>query len=123
MYVIGASHPNKAIAASILERLTARGERLVTDAEVFQEILHRYSSIGRRDAIQPAFDLLEALVEEVYPVSLAHVKSARSILLGYPRLSSRDAIHAAIMQAHEVKAIASFDEGFDLVPGLERLSK
>jgi hypothetical protein len=30
----------------------------VTDAEVLQEILHRYVAIDRRDAIQPAFDAL-----------------------------------------------------------------
>jgi len=29
----------------MLERLIAAGERLVTDAEVLQEILHRYTAI------------------------------------------------------------------------------
>ena len=33
---------------------------LLTDAEVLQEILHRYVAINRRDAIQPAFDALLA---------------------------------------------------------------
>lgn len=37
-------------------------ERLVTDAEVLQEILHRYVSIARSDAIQPAFDALLGLL-------------------------------------------------------------
>lgn len=46
MYLIGAPHPNKDIATAIIERLAAQGEKLVTDAEVFQEILHRYNAIG-----------------------------------------------------------------------------
>jgi hypothetical protein len=32
-------------------------QRLVTDAEVLQEILHRYVAIDRRDAIQPALEV------------------------------------------------------------------
>lgn len=39
----------------LLERLVSERQRLVTDTEVLQEILHRYVAIDRRDAIQPAF--------------------------------------------------------------------
>src|ERR1022692_1479833 len=42
MYLVGAAHPNKTSAQILLESLIAKGERLVTDAEVLQEILHRY---------------------------------------------------------------------------------
>ena len=58
MYLVGAEHPNKDGARRLLEQCIARGERLVADAEVLQEILHRYVAINRRDAIQPAFDAL-----------------------------------------------------------------
>jgi hypothetical protein len=40
----------------------------VTDAEVLQEIMHRYVAIDRRDAIQPAFDALFGVVDEVLSV-------------------------------------------------------
>ncbi len=53
MYLIGASHPHKTDAQRLLEKLVSNRERLVTDAEVFQEILHRYVAIDRPDAIQP----------------------------------------------------------------------
>src|SRR5579864_6491949 len=43
MYLIGAAHPRKAETQILLERLIAAGQRLVTDAEVLQEILHRYT--------------------------------------------------------------------------------
>ena len=60
MYLVGAAHPSKTEAQRYLERVISDGERLVTDAEVLQEILHRYVAIARRDAIQPAFDALPA---------------------------------------------------------------
>ena len=58
MYLVGASHPHKIAAQRMLEKLIRDRERLTTDAEVLQEILHRYVAIDRRDAIQPAFDAL-----------------------------------------------------------------
>ena len=58
MYLIGAAHPHKTEAQFILERLIAAGQRLVTDAEVLQEILHRYTSIEKREAIGPALQVV-----------------------------------------------------------------
>ena len=58
MYLVGAPHPHKAGARALLERFVSEGERLVTDAEVFQELLHRYAAIQRLDAIEPAFEAL-----------------------------------------------------------------
>jgi uncharacterized protein len=54
MYLVGAAHPHKAEAQILLERLIAAGQRLVTDVEVLQEILHRYAAINKREAIGPA---------------------------------------------------------------------
>ena len=71
MYLIGAPHPHKVDAQRLLERAAAGHERLVTDAGVLQEILHRYVALDRRDAIQPAFDLLLAVVDEVFPIDQA----------------------------------------------------
>ena len=58
MYLVGAEHPNKATARRVLERLVASGEPMVTSAEVFQEILHRYVALRRLDAVGPAFAVL-----------------------------------------------------------------
>lgn len=121
MYLVGASHPHKVDARRLLEEAIGRSERLVTDAEVLQEILHRYIAIDRRVAIQPAFDAVLGVVDEVYPVDVAAVEQAKSILYGKPRLSARDAIHVATMAAHGVHRIMSFDTGFDGVPGIERV--
>lgn len=121
MYLVGAPHPHKVDARRLLEEAIANGERLVTDAEVLQEILHRYVAIDRRHAIQPAFDVLLAVVDEVFPVDRDTVEQAKSIVYGKPRLSARDAIHLATMAVHGAKRIMSFDAGFDGFPGVERV--
>jgi len=122
MYLVGASHPHKIDAQRSLERLIGDRRRLVTDAEVLQEILHRYTAIDRRDAIQPAFDALLGIVDDVLSVDYAVVEAAKRIVLGYTRLSARDAIHLAVMQQHGIEQLLSFDTGFDVFPGIRRLS-
>jgi len=121
MYLVGAEHPNKPLAAAILQRLASQGERLVTDAVVFQEILHRYSAIRRTEMIQPAFNVLLGVVDEVFPIDLGCVESAKAVLLAYSGLSSRDAVHLAVMDIRSVKSIVSFDAGFDTVGGVNRI--
>ena len=121
MYLVGAPHPHKRDARRWLEELVSGQERLVTNAEVLQEILHRYTSIDRTDAIQPAFDALLGVVDEVFPVDQTAVERARQILLGRKGISARDAVHIAVMQIHGVKKILSFDAGFDGFPGITRL--
>src|SRR6185295_18533793 len=123
MYLIGAPHPHKDDARRLLERFVAERTPLVTDAEVFQEILHRYVAIDRRDAIQPAFDALQQLVDEVLAIDAAAVERARSLVLAYRTLSARDAIHAAVLQQHGITRIMSFDAGFDAIPGLIRIAE
>jgi uncharacterized protein len=122
MYLVGAEHPNKAAARRILETAIAAGERLVTDAEVFQEILHRYVAIDRREAIEPAFEVLLEIVDDVLDIGRADVLAAKRLVMTASGLSARDAIHVAVMQLHGIGSIASFDRGFDGIPGITRIA-
>lgn len=115
MYLVGAQHPNKVQSRAVLHQLLVQGRSLVTDAEVFQEILHRFHAIRRLDAIEPAFRALREIVDDVYPVTLPSVERGRSILESHA-VSARDAIHVAVMEANEVEEIFSFDPGFDSIP-------
>ena len=121
MYLVGAAHPHKADAQRLLEAAVVAGERLVTDAEVLQEILHRYVAIDRRDSIQPAFDAILGVVDEVFAVDAVAAERAKSIVLGRLRISARDALHLAVMEREGVERILSFDRGFDGVPGVTRI--
>lgn len=123
MYLVGAPHPHKVDARRLLESSVASNERLVSSAEVLQEIMHRYVAIGRRDVIQPAFDALLAVTDEIYAVGREDVEHAKKTLDGMPKLSARDALHVAVMQRREVRRIMSFDNAFDSVPGIERISR
>jgi uncharacterized protein len=122
MYLVGAPHPHKSDAQRWLEKLVSDRQRLVTDAEVLQEILHRYVAINRRDAIQPAFDAMLGIVDQVLVVDRSTAERAKEIVLGYRQLSARDAVHLAVMEHHGIERILTFDSGFDGFPGIARLS-
>ncbi len=122
MYLVGAPHIHKADAQRLLEKFINEGQRLVTDAEVLQEILHRFGAIQRRDAIQLAFNAVLGVVDEVLPIDRVAVERAKEIMFGYTGFSARDAVHLAVMEHHGINRIFSFDSGFDHFPGITRLS-
>ena len=121
MYLIGAPHPHKTEAQLLLERLIASGQRLVTDAGVLQEIVHRYAAIDRREAIGPAFQLVLDLVDDVLSIEKTDVLRAGEIVQSRALLSARDGVHIAIMERHGIRSILSFDADFDRWPGLKRI--
>jgi predicted nucleic acid-binding protein len=121
MYLVGAASPAKDTAQRLLEDCIGRSERLVTDVEALQEILHRYRVVRRPGAIQPAFDALLGVVDEVFPVDAADVERAKALTLGLTPLPARIALHVAVMERHGVSRVMSFDPDFDAVGWLERL--
>src|ERR1039457_6890980 len=121
MYLVGAEHPHRTESQVLLERLTAAGKQLVTDAEVLQEILHRYISIDRRNTIDRAFEVLLNTVDDVCAVEKSDVLRAAEIAQHRASFSARDAIHIAVMEHHGIQSILSFDADFDRWPGLQRI--
>lgn len=105
----------------LVERLIAAGRRLVTDAEVLQEILHRYTAIDRREAIGPALAAILAVVDDVFPIEKADVLRAAEIARNRVPMSARDAVHIAVMERHGISSLLSFDAGFDRWPALQRI--
>lgn len=121
MYLVGRPHPHKADAQLVLERLAVERGRLITSSEVFQEILHRYVSTECRDKIEPAFEVLRGLVDEVLAVEDQDVFLAKDLVHAHPSLSARDALHAAVMRRRQIAEIVTFDRGFDELSGIRRL--
>ncbi len=120
MYAAGASHRNKAGSVAFLERVASGEVDAVLDAEVLQEILHRYRAMGRWDQGRQVFDLARRIIPAVIPVTAEMLDRARALLDSYPRLMARDALHAAVCQESGLEAICSFDRDFDVVEGLKR---
>lgn len=128
IYARGKDHPHKEACARLILKIAdgsfARewGEP-VTDAEVFQELLYRYTMIGRWETgVQLYRDILE-LGMRVAPVDT----HALNILLDRAPdffragLSPRDMVHAGVMLAGGIRRIVSHDADFDRVPDLERM--
>lgn len=121
MYAGGAEHAHKQPCVNYLERV-ARGEvDAVIDAEVLQEILHRYRAIGRWEDGRRVYDLARRIVPIVLPIGSEAVDSARALMDRYGRLPARDAVHAAVARAHDIREICSYDGDFDQVEGIERV--
>jgi predicted nucleic acid-binding protein len=121
MYLVGADHQNKRAARLHLEQAVIENEPLATDAEVLQELLHRYAAIDRRDAIGPAWEAIVGVVDVVHPIELEDVTRARRLVGATPTLSARDAVHLAVMQRRGISRILTFDAGFDGIVGIERI--
>lgn len=121
MYLLGASHPHKDRSRQLLDACIVGGDVLVADVEVFQEILHRYQAINRKEAITPIFDLLKSILDETFPVEMLDLERAKEIVLGPAAVSARDSLHVAVMERRGVSKVMSFDSGFDRFPHLTRL--
>ena len=122
MYVAGRDHPNRAPARRLLERVRSGDVDACTSTEVLQEILYRYASLNRLDVAAEVYDLFVQVCPVVLPVTLADTDRAKSLIVERTGVSVRDAIHASVMFNHDMKVIASFDRGFDDIPGITRLS-
>ena len=120
MYLVGAPHPNKDRSVAVLTQLTRDGEHFVTDVEVYQEILHRYTAIRRPDAIDAAFESLDAIADDVLTFGMSEIRAARVLIGSVDGLSARDALHVAVMRKAGMNRILSFDVGFDNCPGIDR---
>ena len=120
-YLGGNPHSNRDRALETLDRLTGNREILVTDTDVYQEILHCYSSIGRRELIDRVFSRLNELVHQVLIYGMPEIHTARGLLDSVRGISARDALHVAVMRSAGITRIFSYDAGFDSVPGIERL--
>jgi len=122
MYAVGAAHPNKPPSIDYLRRV-ANGEiDAATDAEVLQEILHRYRAICRWDDGTRVYDLAKSLVPKVLPITSDTVDRARSLMETDSDLGARDAIHAAVALVNGCTAICSYHRAFDRIVGLGRVT-
>ena len=121
MYLVGAEHPNKQRVIELIPQLLSARERLVTSAETFQEILHRYLALRDRLHLNAAYEALEAMAAVVAEVTKDDVDGARAMSGNYPDLSSRDCLHVAVMSRIGCSRIWSYDTGFAAVGAIQRI--
>lgn len=121
IYAAGGPHALREPCRAALEAAVNRRVSLVTDSEVLQEILYRYFSLQQPDVAGEVYQAATGLCDDVLPVSERTTAKARVILLRYPNLSARDAVHVASMEEAGVQRLLSTDRDFDEVSEVRRI--
>ena len=121
MYAAGAPHTSKEPSAALLQRVALGQVDVAVDAEVLQEILHRYRAINHWVDGCRVYDLARKIVPTVVPITAEILDEARSLLDIHRQLMARDALHAAVCRKAGADAICSYDRDFDQIKGLQRL--
>jgi uncharacterized protein len=120
MYAVGAAHPNKQPSVAFLERVADGGFDATLDAEVLQEILHRYRAIDRWTDGRRVFDLACDLFPAVLPITGEVMDGARDLLDSYEHVMARDALHASVVLGYRLDGIVSYDRDFDVIAEVRR---
>ncbi len=94
----------------------------ITDAEVLQEMLHRYLALRLWPQGREVFRWFRELMQDrVETVIADDVEHAAGLADSHPGLQARDLVHAAVMRQLGIRQIVSTDKGFDRLPDVERL--
>ena len=116
IYAAGGDHPYKEPCARILRILADDPQPFVTDSEVLQELMHRYLASGRwtlgREVVR-AF--AKAMRGRIQAVHAEDVTLAAELADRHPEVSTRDLVHAAVMQRLGVERIISADTDFERI--------
>lgn len=120
MYAAGKNHPHKVSCIALLERVADGRLEALIDAEVLQEILHRYRALRRWKDGRNLYDLVRKIFPIVVPITAEATDRARDLLEEYDLLMARDALHAAIVELHAEGGICSYDTDFDRIKTLQR---
>ena len=122
IYAAGREHPNKEACARILMLAAEHPRSFVTDAEILQELMHRYLASGRwalgREVLQAFAEVMHGRIEPVYEEDI-HV--AAKLADQHAGVSARDFVHAAVMGRLGTGRIISADADFDRLPEVTRL--
>ncbi len=122
MYAAGHRSSQQQPCRAFLEKVVeGKAPPCCTNAEILQEILHRYRAIQQPQLGFRIFDSVVALGIPILPVGEDEVRRARRLLQAYPTLSTRDGVHAGVMEARGIVEVMSFDKGFGSVDWLRRI--
>ena len=122
IYAAGRAHSYKGPCGDILGLVAESPLSFVTDAEVLQELVHRYLAQDRwvlGKEVLRAFALV--MQDRIEPVYAGDILAAADLADRHPGISARDLVHAGVMRRLEVEHIITADTDFDRIPGITRL--
>jgi predicted nucleic acid-binding protein len=122
IYAAGREHPYREPCIRVLAAVNENPDGFVTDAEVFQEIMHHYRRTQRWDAGQTVVETFATMMRgRVSPVSIDDVLAAGRLTNEHQGLSTRDLLHLAVMRRLGVTRIVTADADFGRAPGVIRM--
>lgn len=121
IYAAGKAHPLQEEARRVLDRIAEGASHANVDAELLQEILHVYDARKERAKGFDTIDDLLVLFPNPIPIGREEIETARDLMRAYSFLGARDAIHAAVVQTHDLEGIVTADKIFDRIKGVKRL--
>ena len=121
MYAAGGDHPLRDPCRRIIDRISDGSLDAVTSAEVIQEILHRFLSIGRPESGATLIERTQDLMAPVLPITHALMRRVPLLAGRYPSLAARDVVHIATCVHEGIGEIITPDRGFDQVVELRRI--
>jgi hypothetical protein len=122
IYAVGRPHVFKDSCREILTLIAQYPSAFVTDADVLQELLHRYLRLQiwmeGRVVVRDFASLMRGRIEAVGPVDIERAASLADTHAGH---GGRDLVHAAVMSRVGSDQIVSADRDFDRFPDVRRL--
>ena len=122
MYAAGSEHPLRDPCRALLRRVSDGDLEAVISAEVVQEILHRFTRIGRPAEGTVLSRAALDLFAPVLPITHALMRRLPALIEQHPSLAARDLVHVATCLQEGITDIVSPDRGFDTVQGIRRLA-
>ncbi len=118
VYAQGRPHPYRESCLALVSKLTDLPSDYAIDVELLQEVLHVYSVRGERPVALSTFDRLLTLFPYPIVIQREEMVVARGLLERHQGLSSRDAIHAAVVFTQGFEGIITTDRVFGQIPEL-----
>ncbi len=109
MYAVGTRHPLRQAAIDFFANSINETTRLVTSAEVIQELLHAYLPVARSYRFSAAIELVEDYKIEVWSLDPEDVILAAHLHESHPNLSARDLCHLASCRRRGANELKTYD--------------
>lgn len=124
IYAAGRPHPLKESCVRILHLAAERPRMFFTNAEVLQEMLHRYLALNLwpqgREVLERFSTTMRERIEPVYAVDV-EAAAALADRHASSGLSARDLLHAAVIRRVGATEVISADRSFGKFSGIELL--
>ena len=128
MYARGKDHDYKKSCSNIILAIGSglfkkRLGQPVIDSELHQEILYRYSHIGKWDTAISLLSDLQKMNIHTLPIGKEETSSIIDFSKKYidTGIPPRDIVHAAVMNINNIEKIITADKDFDKIQEVERI--